>query len=93
MLDFVPRENNDFRGSLVSSDIIQDNVHNQDAHGRYDYACIHSPQASNFEHTIHSFMSGSGFFFFFKYVFKVLRAMPYGRPYMREVVYVWVDWK
>ena len=30
------------------------------------------------------------FFFFFKSKFKVLRALPYGRPYMRGVAYVWV---
>ena len=31
------------------------------------------------------------FFFFFKSVFKVLRAVPYGRPYMQGVAYVWVS--
>ena len=31
------------------------------------------------------------FFFVFKSVFKVLRAVPYGRPYMQGVAYVWVS--
>ena len=60
MLDFVPRESNDFRGSLVPSDMQYDNVHNGDAHGGYNYVCFHGPYASNFGHNIHLFTSGSG---------------------------------
>ena len=58
--DFLPGGNNDFRVHLSPPTCTKDNVHNQDAHGKYKYVCIHSPQVSNFERTIHLFISGRG---------------------------------
>ena len=58
--DFLPRGNNDFRVHLSPPMCTKDNVHNQDAHGKYKYLCIRSPQVSNFERTVHLFISGRG---------------------------------